>query len=93
MAEFTNEKMEVTEDQLQDVSGGAVMYDPGVFYEMRFTFSPDDIKILKKLGPSFKNLKAGVPYARSDLNKMGIPGSTGEEMKTALEAKGIKFVL
>ncbi len=89
MAEFTNEKMEVTEDQLQDVSGGATDYDPGFFYTQRYKFDGNDVKALAKHG--FK-VQAGKEYSRSDLNNMGIPGSDAEEMKANLIKLGVKFV-
>ncbi len=89
MAEFTNKEIEVTEDQLQDVSGGATDRDPGIFYTQHYTFDSNDVKALAKHG--FK-VKAGQEYSRKQLNTMGIPGSDAEEMKANLIKLGVKFV-
>ncbi len=89
MAEFSNEKMEVTEDQLQNVSGGATERDPGIFYTQHYTFNSDDVKALAKHG--FK-VKAGKEYSRNQLNTMGIPGDDAEKMKANLIKLGVKFV-
>ncbi|MCR5627143.1 MAG: hypothetical protein K6F99_07485, partial [Lachnospiraceae bacterium] len=71
----------------ENVSGGAKMYDPGVFYEMRFKFNKSEAKILRENG---YDIHKDVIYSRGYLNSIGMPGSTGGDMAEYLDSFGIE---
>ena len=74
-------------EKLDEVSGGATMVDPGVFYKKRFVFDYDDVIRLKEIGI---DVQADVLYLISELNDKGIPGSSGKAVAEWLERKGIR---
>lgn len=70
-------------EELEGVNGGYTTYDPGPFYEMRFTFSEEEVKKIKeKVGVT---LKANHEYCRSDLNdKFGTSFINEKQMQNYL---------
>ncbi|MBO6141100.1 MAG: hypothetical protein J6O40_04820 [Ruminococcus sp.] len=82
--------VELPLDALENIAGGFEMHDPGIFWQMRFRFTPDDIKIVKeKFGVE---LQAGKEYARGDLNSLlGLNCRNGKEMRNALYAFGLHY--
>ncbi|MCR4745409.1 MAG: hypothetical protein K5894_09305 [Lachnospiraceae bacterium] len=86
MAEAFEPTRELADQELENISGGAKMYDPGFFYEMRFKFSDKDAKKLRNNG---YKVKSGVVYSRGYLNTLGLYGSTGGEMARGLKEYGI----
>ena len=76
-------------EELENVSGGYEMRDPGVLWDKRFTFTSEEAKKLKEQGFS---IEANKEYSRSDLNRiMGIDASNAAEMHNYLEAMGLFF--
>ena len=79
-------RTEFTMDQMNQVNGGAKMYDPGFLYQMRFTFNDEDVVVLAQYG---KYVEAGKTYTRGELNDLGFGGMDGLGVKEALERMGI----
>ena len=61
---------ELTDEELENVAGGAAMCDPGFLKEMRFMFTPEDVEILKQNG--FYDVLPNQLYTTSALKEMGI---------------------
>ncbi len=81
--------VELPLDALENIAGGFGMHDPGWFRQMRFKFTPDDVKIVKeKLGVE---LQAGKVYARGDLNSLLGWNSNDTQMRDKLVAYGLHF--
>ena len=81
--------VELPLDALENIAGGFEMHDPGWFWQMRFRFTPDDVKIVKeKLGVE---LQAGKVYARGDLNSLLGWNSNDAQMRDKLIAYGLHF--
>ncbi|MBR5166209.1 MAG: hypothetical protein IKS49_08140 [Actinomycetaceae bacterium] len=74
-------------EELENVSGGYEMRDPGIWWEMRFTFTSEEAKKLKEQGFS---IEANKEYCRSDLNRiLGLDASTAREMQYYLAYMGL----
>ena len=74
----TSDSEAIDLEELENVNGGFQMRDPGVWWEMRFTFTSEEAKKLKEQGFS---IEANKEYCRSDLNNiLGTSFSTGREM-------------
>ena len=82
--------VELPLDALENIAGGFKMFNPRLFWQTRFRFTPDDVKIVKeKLGVE---LQAGKVYTRGDLNSLlGLNCSNGEDMRNELVAYGLHF--
>ena len=81
---------EIKIDESENVVGGAIMCDGGLFRASRFRFSESDIEVLKEHGIS--GVKARYYYQRSDLNSMGISGDTNYEIIETLKSWGISVM-
>ena len=75
---------ELNLEQLKNVSGGATIRDPGMFYQFRFSFNENEVKVIKeKKGLS---LDAYREYSCSNLRDLG---GTASEIKAYLKSIGI----
>lgn len=75
-------------NDLESAVGGFRTRDPGLFWEYRFTFSPDEVETLqKKINIS---LECNREYARSELHDMGVPGSVNSHMYHYLYGLGLR---
>ena len=82
-----NEEIEL--DALDDVSGGAYMRDPGVFWEVRVTFTEDDVKKLKEMGWS-ANIAPNREYTRGEVNDLlGFGARNKRQLADILRRLGI----
>ena len=81
------ENTKLSTENLEIVSGGCKIVDPGGFFALRFYFSVDDVtKIRNALGI---DIEPDHGYIRSELNDKGIPGYSIEKVKEYLESIGI----
>ena len=81
--------VELPLDALENIAGGFVMHDPGVF-RMSFKFTHDDIKRVKEVFGV--ELKAGRVYARGELNsRLRLNCSNDAEMREILIDCGLHF--
>ena len=71
-------------EQLDNVNGGATADNRA--FGLMFSFTTSDVEILKKNNIEAKPNKN---YLIRDLNKLGIPGSSGDDIKRFLCQLGI----
>ncbi len=77
-----NEELDL--DALEEVSGGATIRDPGMFYQLRFSFNENEVNIIKE--NKCLSLDAYREYCCSDLRDLG---RTASEIKAYLNSIGI----
>ena len=84
-------KNELSDDMLDNVSGGFTDRDPGWFWQMRYKFYKEDIEKLKKEGYT-KLPSIGKEYDRDELEELlGIKSSCGQDVINLLHGMGLSY--
>ena len=84
-----NEEIEL--DALEDVNGGYTTRDPGIFWQVRVKFSPEDIQKLREQGYTV-DITPGKEYTRGEVNKLlGIDADNKQELINYLNGMGLRY--
>ena len=84
-----NEEIEL--DALEDVNGGYTTRDPGIFWQTRVIFYPEDIEKLRKLGYTV-DISPRKEYTRGEVNQLlGINASNQRELLDVLGGMGLRY--
>ena len=74
-------------EELDKVSGGYTEYDPGVFFQLRFIFTEQEVQTIQRL--LNVTLEAGRGYTAPELEDFGIGEGTSASVRCFLGSLGI----
>ena len=84
-----NEEIEL--DALEDVNGGYTTRDPGIFWQVRVKFSPEDIQKLREQGYTV-DITPGKEYTRGEVNQLlGLEAGNQQKLKDILCGMGLSY--
>ena len=82
------EKVELNQDELEEVSGGYTTIDKGMLYKLRYVFLDFEVELIKKhLNITLVPFQS---YTSRELSELGIGGYTDQSVKDALAAIGLR---
>ena len=84
-----NEEIEL--DALEDVNGGYTTRDPGIFWQARVKFYPEDIQKLREQGYTV-DITPAKEYTRGEVNQLlGLDAGNQQELINLLGGMGLRY--